>query len=258
MAVPLFIFAATICRFIGEKKWPPEKRLKLILREQAASSGSQMDRTYLPVLYQLLSDANGGEIEQLKQEFQDIIGVIVLLATPLSVNGLAHLINLPTDDVNNRLEGFHSVLSVPENINSPVRIFHLSFRDYLLNTESPFHVDEKETHEKIASHCLRVMGSQLRHNICGLASYGTQLIDIDNQVINRHLSAELEYSCRYWVYHLRQSKGCISESKIFSFLKQHFLHWLEALSLIGIISEAVGIIDTLESSIWVRLYVLYY
>ncbi|KAL4862351.1 hypothetical protein BDV12DRAFT_203139 [Aspergillus spectabilis] len=250
MAVPLFIFAATICRFVGERKWRPEKRLEAILHDHAASSAYQMDRTYLPVLNQLLCGSNDREIEQLKQEFQDIVGVIILLATPLPVNALAQLIDSPRDDISNRLDGFHSVLHVPENINSPIRILHLSFRDYLVNRDSSFYVDEKETHGKITSHCLRVMDTTLKRNICGLPSYGTQRMDIESQVINQHLTAALEYSCRYWVYHLKESKGGISQSEILSFLKRHFLHWLEALSLTGMISEAVGIIDTLDSAIW--------
>lgn len=177
LAVPLFIFAATICRFVGEKKWRPEKRLEEFFQDQVASSGSQMDRTYLPVLNQLLCGANDREIKQLK-EFQDIVGVIILLASPLSVTALAQLINVPRDDISNRLDGFHSVLHVPENIDSPIRILHLSFRDYLLVTESHFHVDKKQTHEKIASHCLCVMETGLKHNICGLASSGTQRMEI--------------------------------------------------------------------------------
>ncbi|PKX89254.1 WD40 repeat domain-containing protein [Aspergillus novofumigatus IBT 16806] len=178
----------------------------------------------------------GREIKQLKREFQDIVRVIILLATPLSVTPLAQLLNLPRDDISNCLDGFHSVLHVPEDIKSLVHILHLSFRDYLLVTESHFHVDEKQTHERTASHCLHVMDTSLKHNICSLASYGTLRMDIDYQAVNKHLVAELEYSCRYWAYHLRQSGGCLSES--------------QALSLIGIISEAAGIIESLQSSVW--------
>jgi hypothetical protein len=47
------------------------------------------------------------------------------------------------------------------------------------------------------------------------------------------------------VYHIEQSKAHIAEKEIFSFLKKHFLHWLEAMSLIGAILEAGGIIDIL-------------
>lgn len=246
-AVPLFISAATICRFVGDEKWRPESRLLTILQDPAATSGSQMDRTYLPVLNQLLSGANDREAKQLKQEFQNIIGVIILLATPLSVNDLAQLIDLPKIDISNRLDGFHSVLSVPEHIHSPIRILHLSFQEYLLTTESFFHIDEKETHRKIALHCLRVMNTSLKHNICGLPNYGTQRDDIDSRAINENLSADLQYACQYWVYHLDRSEARIVESLAFDFLKKHFLHWLEALSLMGVISMAVAVIDILQS-----------
>jgi hypothetical protein len=253
MTIPLFIFAATICRFVGERKVLPQARLKQILEDEAAVSENQMDRTYSPVLNQLLSRTNETEARQLKQEFQDIVGVIVLLAAPLSMHALASLIKLPSDVVGNRLDGFHSVLRVPEEAHLPVRLLHLSFRDYLLTTESPFHVDEHKTHAKIAAHCLRVMDTQLKENVCELASYGTQRKDIHPEVIDQHLSADLQYSCHYWVRHLQQSQGRITEAEILDFLKKYFLHWLEALALMGRISEAVEMINTLQSSIWVSL-----
>lgn len=254
MAVPSFIFAATLCRFVGDRDWLPEKRLAAVLQDETATATSDMDRTYIPVLNQLLASKNKIDSRQLLQEFQNIIGVIILLATPLSVVALAQLTSISTDDISNRLNRFYAVLNVPEDLEAPVRILHLSFRDFLVSTEGKFHVDEKQTHRKIASHCLRVMETRLEHNICGLASYGTQHKDIDPQVINQHLTAELQYSCRYWVYHLKQSQGCISESEILSFLRKRFLHWLEALALIGSISEAMEMIDILKSSIWVSFF----
>jgi hypothetical protein len=257
MAVPLFIFAATICRFVGEKRWRPEKRLEAVFQDQATLSQSQMDRTYLPILNQLLAGANDREVQQLRQEFQEIVGIIILLATPLSVNVLAQLINLPRIDISNRLDGFHSVLNVPENINSPIRILHLSFRDYLLTTDSPFRIDKKEMHQKIALHCLRAMNTGLKHNICDLPSYGAQRMDIDNQVINQHLSSDLRYACQYWVYHLYHSEDRIAKSQAFNFLKKHFLHWLEALSLMGVISEALAMVDALQSADGVSFSTVY-
>lgn len=93
---------------------------------------------------------------KLLQEFQYVIGVIILLAIPLSVNALAQLTGMLADDISNRLNRFHSVLSIPDDFDAPVRILHLSFRDFLVNqTSGRFHVDEEATHRKIASHCLR-------------------------------------------------------------------------------------------------------
>ncbi|KAF9883051.1 hypothetical protein FE257_004305 [Aspergillus nanangensis] len=252
-AVPLFISAFTICRFVDDPNWLPEDRLLTLLKDPAANSGSLMDKTYLPVLKQLFVGARDDEKKQLEQEFQDLIGVIILLAAPLSVNALAQLTRKSPRNVSNRLDRFYSVLNVPKSFGSPVQLLHLSFQDYLLTTEeSSFRVNQEETHQKIALHCLRIMDESehgLKRNICGLPSYGTENKDIDRKTVDQHLSAALQYSCQYWVYHFQQSGGHISECEVFRFLEKHFLHWLEALSLMGVISEAVGMIDMLQRAV---------
>lgn len=256
-AVPLFISASTICRFVDHPVLLPEDRLLTLLEDPAANSGSQMDKTYLPVLKQLFSGAGDKEQKQLEQEFQDIVGVVILLATPLSVNALAQLTDKSTRVISNHLNGFYSILSVPENLDLPVRPLHLSFQDYLLTTkESSFRVNPEKTHQKIALHCLRVMKDSehgLKRNICGFLGYGTRHEDINRQTVDHHLSAALQYSCQYWIYHLQQSQGHVSEPEVFPFLEKHFLHWLEALSLMDVISEAVGMIDMLQRALSVSL-----
>ncbi|EED12693.1 WD-repeat protein, putative [Talaromyces stipitatus ATCC 10500] len=247
MAVPLFIFAATICRFVGDRDWLPEERLTAVLQDEAATSTSDIERTYLPVLNQLIVSRNKRDCEQFMEEFQNIVGVIILLATPLSVIALARLTGIPQRTISNRLNRFHSVLNIPDEPHQPVRILHLSFRDFLISTTSTFHVDEKETHRKIVLHCFRVMGTGLKQNICSLSSYGIERADIKSQTVNQHLSTDLQYSCQYWVYHLQQSRGYVSEFPILPFLKTHLLHWFEVLSLMGILSEAVGNIDMLQA-----------
>ncbi|KAE8376670.1 hypothetical protein BDV26DRAFT_282476 [Aspergillus bertholletiae] len=199
IAIPLFIFAATVCRFLEDLRWSPEERLDEFLSDPAIQSASQMDRTYLPILNQLLTGRDKTESSKLKEEFHEIIGVIVLLARPLPINALTVFINRKESTVKTRVESFRSVLNVPEDPNVSVTTLHLSFRDFLT-----------EMHGKIASHCFRIMNSRLQHNICSLSSYGTQRTEIDDQIINYHLSADLRYSCRYWVYHVQQK--CCQES----------------------------------------------
>jgi hypothetical protein len=63
MAVPSFIFAATLCRFVGDDSWLPEERLTAILRDEATKSTSDMDRTYLPVMNQLHTAKNKKEFK---------------------------------------------------------------------------------------------------------------------------------------------------------------------------------------------------
>jgi len=53
MAVPLFIIAATVCRFVGDSDWDPRERLETIMQFPSIGKLEQMAQTYLPVLTQL-------------------------------------------------------------------------------------------------------------------------------------------------------------------------------------------------------------
>ncbi|KAJ5796216.1 uncharacterized protein N7518_004756 [Penicillium psychrosexuale] len=76
---------------------------------------------------------NEGESQKLLLEFKEIVGAVVILTIPLSINALGQLLDRETDDVKCRLDRFHSVLNVPSDFDTPVKILYLSFRDFLLD-----------------------------------------------------------------------------------------------------------------------------
>ena len=231
MASPLFIFAATACRYIGEKRDNPKKRLEIFLQYQTANQVSRLDRTYLPILNQLFDDEDELHKDRQTSEFREIVGSIVVLESPLSIASLAQLLNIAEEDISCRLDLLHSVLNIPIDKNMPVRLLHLSFGDFLLDTQkrgkSPFWVDEKETHKKLASKCLQLLSSPegLRQNICNLTSPGTLRSEMNVQIISDALSLEVRYACRYWVHHLVQSGGRIRDRDlVHAFLQKYFLY----------------------------------
>ncbi|KAF3230073.1 hypothetical protein TWF191_000313 [Orbilia oligospora] len=289
MAAPLFIYAATLCRFIGDENWDPEQRIKVLVRySESQNSGrigswvgpntdkttwqrSQLDTTYLPILEQL-KVGDTAERERVAAEFKYIVGTIVNLASPLSVPSLARLMFVEESTIDSRLRQLHSVLNVPKDRSMAVRTFHLSFRDFLVNPElegkNEFWVDAKEAHRKIASKCIDLMSGcgkyrspgswgglnkwGLRENICGIKSSATPKSDIDKNVIEQSLPPELQYACRYWVYHLKESGDSIDDnSQTYIFLRKHLLHWLEATSLLDDMANFIDTIDTLTSIIGV-------
>ncbi|KAK1974192.1 hypothetical protein LZ30DRAFT_608621 [Colletotrichum cereale] len=70
--------------------------------------------------------------------------------------------------------------------------------------------------------------------------------DIDPQAIEDYIPVDLKYACLYWVYHLKCSQQPI-DSDVCRFLYEHFLHWLEALSLLRRLSDgAVAIRELIE------------
>jgi hypothetical protein len=208
-----------------------------------------MDKTYLPILTRLLDgeESDASEKQQLLHEFQEIVGVIILLAVPFSINTLSLFLEIRAEQISNRLDSFRSVLSIPIDRDLPIRILHLSFRDFLIQPTSKFFVDEADKHKDIAFYCLKTMRYHLKRNICDLKGPGTHSTDLNPQSISQSLPPELQYSCRYWIHHFEKSKVASAEiHHVLLFLRHHFLHWVEAMSLLGLVSEVVGMLNLLR------------
>ncbi|KAJ0419223.1 WD domain-containing protein [Aspergillus carlsbadensis] len=256
MSIPLFIFAATICRILLDYQWVPEDSLSEILLHQTDTS--KLNGTYLPVLDRLLVGQDGKKREQLITEYRTVLGTIILLENPLSVSALATLLGVRKASLCIRLDSLHSIIDIPHDELTPIRLFHLSLRDFLLNANTrestPLWVDEKEINQKLTACCLNIMRKMLKKNICNLPSYGIERLTIDSQSISDYLPPELQYSCRYWIYHLARGKDPMSQiDDITAFLDVHLLHWIEVMSILGLVSEVLGCINTLESAIQLRI-----
>ncbi|KAJ5430460.1 hypothetical protein N7491_007476 [Penicillium cf. griseofulvum] len=258
IACPLFISASTLCRFIGDFRFNPKHRLATLLQYQSASHASKMQMTYLPVLDQIITgDLTKKERDFLTSCFRTIVGSIIILANPLSTSHLAGLLTITKREVDITLEPLHAVLNIPNNNDSPVRLFHLSFGNFLLDEEllekSPFYIDGPQAHQLLLDRCLDRMSRDidpigLHKNICGLDLPRKLNEVIQKEVIHKHLPGDLEYACLYWVSHLEQSKKRIKDGdRVHCFLESHFLHWLEALALLKQISGIINSIETLAA-----------
>ncbi|KAK8093416.1 hypothetical protein PG997_000101 [Apiospora hydei] len=66
--------------------------------------------------------------------------------------------------------------------------------------------------------------------------------------MNNSLRTDIcQYACRYWVYHLEHSGTQLCDGdEVHNFLTRHFLHWLEALSLMNRVSESLEILATIR------------
>ncbi len=270
MAVPLFIFASTACRFISDSSCgDPGEQLDRILEYQKKGGWSQLHTTYLPILNQLfLKRTDSGPVSRTKDEkaeiltwFREIVGTIVVLADPLSTISLARVLGRPPLNIGSKLRGLHSILHISEDPHAPIKLLHLSFRDFLVNDKNrdanPFWIDEREVHERLAVRCLQLLSTDnnLKRDICDLQRPGIRRSEIDQQTIDVALPPEIQYACRYWVYHWKESKCRIRDGDLVdNFLTNHLLHWLEALGLLERISESIGMVDDLLASLDVRSF----
>ncbi|KAI9035476.1 NACHT and WD40 domain protein [Aspergillus affinis] len=145
--MPLFISAATICRFIEQSGEDPVERLADILNDQRRYV-TKMDKTYGPILDRILRERDEDEQEKQVTRFKRIFGVIILLSVPLPINALSEFVGISARSVEFLLDSFHSVLRIPDEQDLPVRILHLSFREYLLTTQSCFHSENNSEYSE--------------------------------------------------------------------------------------------------------------
>ncbi|KAF2023556.1 vegetative incompatibility protein HET-E-1 [Setomelanomma holmii] len=261
LSAPLFVFAASACRYIGDPKQNPRKRLETILTNRGAKA-SKLDETYLPILNLLFEAEDEDDKEQWIADFRAIVGSIVVLQDPLSINALANLLDVSKFDIGCRLDSLHSVFNIPDNENEPIRFLHLSLREFLVDPQkqgrSPLWIDKRKTNEEIATRCLHLMRSAkgLRRNICNLRLPSTLVHDVDSRDRNRNLPPELRYACCYWTHHLQESECTIRDGDVVhSFLQKHFIHWVEAMSLMGkshmcntILEQIISLVDVTRGS----------
>ncbi|KAH6988809.1 hypothetical protein BKA56DRAFT_245826 [Ilyonectria sp. MPI-CAGE-AT-0026] len=232
-ASPLFIAAVTICRFLSDDRLDPTEQLLEVMHYRARRPYSNLDTIYRFVLDRLIDGLEPTDKVRVIRNFRIIVGSIIILANPLSTSALKQMLQESIATIDRTLKLLHSVLSIPSSDQSPVRLLHLSFRDFLLDPkhkggENPFYVDERQAHEQMAANCLRLLNDCLRTDVCKLSWPGTDRSSISPQDVALCIPTELH--------------GPVSK-----FLLQHFLYWLEALSLIGRASESVSIIKVLQS-----------
>jgi hypothetical protein len=253
----LFIWAATACRFVREGRLFAARRLALILEDSNISVTApekHLDQIYMTVLkHSIHADFTDEEREELCSALRYILGSVVILSSQLSANSLSNLLFIGKQEVDETLGELHSILDIPDDDPTrPLRLHHPSLRDFLLNknrcTDLNFWVDEKEAHGKLAQTCIQLMSISLRKDVCGIDSPGKLVRNVESSQVEQHLPSEVQYACLYWVQHLQKSSTQLYDNDQFhEFLQIHFLHWLEALSWMRKMSEAIHEINSLES-----------
>lgn len=253
----LFIWAATACRFISEGIFA-EERLHMLTDgshcDSAASPEQHLNQLYLTVLQKSIqSSYTARELAKYYSMRRQILGSIVALFSPLSVSSLGMLILIPEQRVNRMLKELHAILDIPKGHGQPLRLHHPSFRDFLFSkdrcNDENLWVDNKQAHTALAINCIQLMSSMLKQDICGMKVPGTLAADIGKDRVAQCIKSELNYACVNWIQHLAKGSTHLHDGdQVHSFLKEHFLHWLEALGWLGKVSEGIHAISLLESS----------
>jgi hypothetical protein len=274
----LFEWAATACRFICDGRSFAADRLSIVLKDgstnepftddsatdddanddPAVAPEEHLNNLYITVLRNSTRNYKKNEKRKWYKVLRTTIGTVVVLFSPLSAPSLAGVLHVRREDVLRTLNDLRSILDIPEERAQPIRLHHPSFRDFLLAknrcTDPNFQVDEKRAHQTLAESCIRLMSTSLKQDICEPGGPGVLVAEVESSRVEQCIPPEVQYACLYWIQHLQKSGAQLCDNdQVHQFLKEHLLHWLEALSWMREVSEGIHAITSLESIALVSL-----
>ncbi|KAJ5631709.1 uncharacterized protein N7484_011809 [Penicillium longicatenatum] len=188
---------------------------------------------------------------------KSLLSVTMTVFRPITFDELASCIDLP-EEVLGDDEALTEIVgncgSFLTHREGTISLVHQSAKDFLLREACGeiFPDGLEKVHYSIFSKSLQVIARKLQRDIYGLFTPGYP-IDRVNQPDPDPLAAT-RYACVHWVRHLNQcspSNNAIEDLQdsgaLGTFLRQDYLHWLEALALTRSLSDGVASMLRLES-----------
>jgi WD40 repeat protein len=171
-----------------------------------------------------------------------VLSIVTLGYRPLYLYELCLLAGLQRqqygpDDLENIVGMCGSFLTIRDD---HVYLVHQSAKDYLSESKvsaAIFPSGSSAIHHRIFHESLQSLSAKLRRNIYSINNPGATISEIATLQPKPDPLVNLRYSCIYWLDHFINSKSLerpeSSDNQISDFFKQHLLHWLESLGLIG-------------------------
>jgi hypothetical protein len=192
-----------------------------------------------------------------------ILAVMSIVYRPITFDELASLVELP-DDLSKDFEALLEIIAICGSfltVREDTIIFvHRSAKEFLIGgaRNEIFPGGIEAGHYAIFSRSVQAMFKTLRRDIFQIRCPGYPIEKVAKPSPNP--LAATQYACVYWVDHLQDS-GCdenddlgLGGGYVDSFLQQKYLHWLEALSLLGSISEGIAALLKLDGLLQVSCY----
>jgi hypothetical protein len=245
----LFVYAATAVRFLLSRKHSPVDRPAQLLEQQetsdSVSTHKDLDKLYTRVVRNAVETSEGAVDLGLCRRLHNVVAVIVLAQTPVHIDALAVLSGVKLGDVRIVLDWLASLLLV--DTDEPVRIFHLSFPDFMMNagrcTMDSIRVNPRIDHGELALRALMILNKTLHYDMCDIRNPAMANRDVPDlagrlreKVPNWNA---VRYASCFWMNHVVECEKPGSElmKALDEFCHKHLFHWLEVLSLIDSLSS---------------------
>ncbi|KAF7982528.1 hypothetical protein HWV62_28148 [Athelia sp. TMB] len=239
MAEGLFIWIATIFGYLRSAYSPKEKLIALL--SNSSPQGLMDADKKMDVLYAaILNDCGSWDEEEFRRDYGLVMGAIMAAKRSLSLATLRTMCDdIQGTSLKELLERFGSVLLGFHDENQPIRILHLSFREFITHRaastpeNSKFLISEKEHSQRLAVLCLKTVARELAVTpiLYGLGYLAKDDDDPPGIPIVHGFSEQLLYSFESLTDHLVDVDESSASNKalphIRHFLMHDLVHWLE-------------------------------
>jgi energy-coupling factor transporter ATP-binding protein EcfA2 len=239
----LFIFAATAVRYIlvGLPHIPPQISVDFLLDNEPLTD---LHDLYLRIMnYAIpLVAPKDRRAQWYHDQAMKILSTILHLLEPLDCQSLADLLELDKEILLGTLLPLSAVIHVSHTPDAPIKIRHLSFREFMMSYVQVIRPDilcgTNNQQKHLVSALLKVLDRKLKFNICDLPTSYLQNIDMPDFQwrLDNYIPPHLRYATQFWIDHLVQmAYDSGSGQEVQNLLFEKFLFWLEVLSLLGIV-----------------------
>ena len=252
-AAGLFIYAAATVRFVDDNQRDPRSQLDLLLESQkiGAREGEALDTLYSSILQEAFSDNDPEDDARVRS----ILGAVILAVNPLSSSMIATLLGYDAEDVPHSLSLAKSLLVLQGDPGHPVLPFHKSFSDFITDstrcTDKRFHISPADHHLQLLTGCLDLTNRTLAKNMCDLPD-GVANLDVSDlsERVEEGIDPALQYASLWWHVHLADADTTPAHTPTITptlrqFLEKKFLFWLEVLSVLGAVRNAVDALQVI-------------
>ena len=214
----------------------------------------EIDQLYDFILYSILPPPDDPDRKSYLEGLKTVLGCLVVLRRPLDIGSISAMLSLDKFDVLHCMKRISSLIidGTASLTKGTVRKVHKSLVDYLVSDRphSILHIDPTEQHHSLTTTCFEAI-KRLTFNA------GHITTSHDNLKNRSSISQDISYPCECLVYHLNNGGGRATlVQDLNTFMKTHFLQWLEVMSLLGLVSDAVPMLRILENQIKVSLHLL--
>ncbi|KAF8805798.1 WD40 repeat-like protein, partial [Phlegmacium glaucopus] len=241
MSGTLFIYAATVCKYIVQKGSPsmPQRLSDVVNMTLEATS----DVTHpLDILYERILDAAYAFTNQKERiNIEMVLTAVVYAYNPLSITAISALMQMPIEHTEAALSSLHALIYIPaQDPDVPISTFHASFYGFISNQilSSKHYLDPCASHTSLALQCLSIINKEWS---------GKKDVSYLAERRCKEISESLGYACDSWAFHFTYADNNNGSDKLKQFFQTHLLRWIDCLSILGKLETAMDALYKLEN-----------